>query len=58
MIVREPTADDVVQGCASLTNNYENTVGYGEWMSTIPFTGTMSCSARKSDPTVEEPFFL
>ena len=47
IIVRESTPDNAVQGCASIGNNYENTIGYEQWISTTPFNAAINCYARK-----------
>lgn len=56
--VRTSTANNEVQGCAGITNNYENFVGYEKWVHNTGFNASIGCVARKSDPEVLEPFLV
>lgn len=61
MVVRASTTGNEVQGCARITNSFENFVGYEKWIHTTGFNASISCIARKSDPEVAEgisPFLI
>lgn len=61
MTVRASTADEV-QGCARITNNFENFVGYEKWVHNSAFNASVSCFARKADPEITDnsiaPFLI
>jgi len=62
MVVRASTADNEVQGCSRITNNFENFVGYEKWIHNTSFNASVSCLARKADPEITTngimPFLL
>jgi hypothetical protein len=58
MVVRASTAGNEVQGCAGITNNFENFVGYEKWVHTTGFNASIGCVARKSNPEVATPFLV
>lgn len=54
MVVRESSTGDEVQGCARITNNFENFVGYEKWIHNTGFNASVGCLARKADPEITD----